>query len=220
MTTASFKAPKLVIFDLDGTLVEFPKEYIFSQTHRILGEFDHPPVERAEMELHFSRFDLFKFVRHDDREGFIERYWSAFDWDNYPKPVPLKGSVSLLQKLKAMGLFTALATARLDTVDKLRADLAESDLLPHLDHLLPRAGEHIHWTDKTGQLLELCDRFGVSPAEAMFIGDIPSDVISARKVGLGTAVAVLSGGIVQEVLAEANPDFILPHAGGILDLFE
>ncbi|MFN8390398.1 MAG: HAD family hydrolase [Bdellovibrionota bacterium] len=208
----------LLIFDLDGTLVEFPRDYIFSQTDRILAELGHPPVTAEEMLHAFCLFDFFSFVQDPNRKEFIDRYWRSFDWVNYPKPSPLEGAASVLAELKQRGHTLALATARLDPVAELRDCLLATGFLDHLDHLECRPGEHVEWTDKTGHIDRICRKFGVSPQQAVFVGDIPADVKSAKLAGVGVTVAVLSGGIYRSVLEAAEPDHILDDVRHLLTL--
>ena len=53
---------KLAIFDLDGTLVEFPREFLFSESERIMKLISHPEVERSVMLESFADFDFFRFL--------------------------------------------------------------------------------------------------------------------------------------------------------------
>lgn len=212
--------PKLVIFDLDGTLVEFPHDYMFSQTKRILAELEHPEVPRHELVEHFSTFDYFRFVAEEPREDFIARFWKAFDWDNYPKATSFSATSKILEILTEGGSVSTIATARLNTEAEIRLELETSGWLHHITCIRSRAGEHIVWTDKTAQIKEILETLEVSPQDAMLVGDTPSDVISARAVGVGTVVAVLSGGLKRTVLEEAKPDYLLDSIEQLPALFE
>ena len=201
--------PRLFIFDLDGTLVHFPHEFLFLEAERILAKLEHPPVERHRLKEHFSDFDFFRFVTHPEPEQFVEMFWSVFDWENYPRSLPLDGVVNALEQLKADGAKTAIATARLSTEEKVREDLIPTGILTHIEEIVPRRSAETHWTDKTGHIAELCEKFSVHPRDTVMIGDIPADIETARAAGIVRTVAVLSGGIKAEVLRRSSPTLLL-----------
>lgn len=209
--------PKLVLFDFDGTLVEFHHEYLFSQTEKILSLLEHPPVSRSVLDQAFRAFDFFRFVGVGDRESFIESFWREFDWDSFPQPKPFSGVEQMFVDLRARGISSAIVTARCVEAERLRQEIAHTGILEHVVDVHTRAGEHVHWTDKRETIEKACREFGISPAEALMVGDIPTDITSAREVGIGRAVAVESGGILTPILSKSAPDAILPDVTHLVD---
>jgi len=65
-------------------------------------------------------------------------------------------------------------------------------------------------------ILELCRRAGCSPAEAIKVGDTPSDIEEGRAAGVGLNVGVLYGTHSENELMRLRPDALL---GDIRDLF-
>ena len=208
----------LIIFDLDGTLIEFHHEYLFEQTFRILEQFQHPPVARETLEHHFSSFEYFAFVQHQQEE-FTEAFWNAFDWANFPKAQVLPNTLSTLENLIGQGFSLAIATARLTPEETLREELAHTGLLNHISHVASRSCKSIDWRDKRKMLLDVCLAHNVEPGRAMMIGDVPADIESAKAAGIGLSIAVKSGGIKEDILAGTNPDFILDSIADLHTLF-
>ncbi len=208
-----------VIFDLDGTLIEFPHDFFFGEAERILLELEHPPVRRDILTHHFASFDFFAFVDtgHMARELFVEQYWASFDWERFPKPKPFPGMCDALASLRRRGIRTAIATARPSSADEVRSELAATGMLPHIEMIATRDDPDIDWMDKRSQLSRICAGLGILPHQALLIGDIPADIESARAAGLAGAIAVLSGGIHEEVLRRADPHFIFASAVEALD---
>lgn len=200
---------RLVVFDLDGTLVHFHHDYLLDETLRILPLLEHPPVDRMELIDHFSSFDFFRFVAGENKEQFVESFWSHFNWDSFPKAVPFASTLTILQTLRQAGFELAIATARLMPALTLRQELAHSGLLDHIPHLVSREDDATDWKDKTGHLRKLCADLDIPPHQSAMIGDIPTDVLSAKEVGFGMTIAVTTGGIRREVLETAEPDYIL-----------
>ncbi|MCB0324880.1 MAG: HAD family hydrolase [Bdellovibrionales bacterium] len=212
--------PKLVILDFDGTLVEFPRDFLFEQALRIVRHLEHPAVERSLLEECFADFDFFRFVSHTNAPGFIELFWQHFDWAGYPQCALLEGAAEFCSFLRTAGVPMALATARIGTEAVLLDSLEYTGLSAHFHCLAGRCGEHQDWQDKVPQIRHVCERVGVSPADAMIVGDIPADIISARAAGVGYSVAVLSGGIRRAVLERTQPDLIVEGVHELLGFFQ
>lgn len=208
-----FTMPKLVIFDLDGTLVEFPHEFLYLETERILSEFSYPPVKRSILESCFSDFDYFRFMDETKREEFTERFWESFDWPNYPKAVLFPASLAVLERFAEQGVSLAIATARLGPEEKIREDLRETGMLEHLSVIAPREDSSQDWTDKKVQIRHVCGNLGISVKEAIMVGDTPPDIESAKELGLACSVAVLSGGINKDILEKVKPDLLISNIG-------
>jgi phosphoglycolate phosphatase len=59
---------------------------------------------------------------------------------------------------------------------------------------------------------------GVGAPEALFVGDMPIDVLTARAAGIAVA-AVATGSATTEELAAAGPDFLFSHLEELMHLF-
>lgn len=202
-------SPKLVVFDFDGTLVEFHREFLFAEAFRLLPQLGITDVDPQAMALSFADFDFFRFVAETERERVIAGFWQSFDWASFPAPVAIPGTGQMLSHLTSAGVKVGLATARICQREDLERDLQQIGVLPHFSDLCSRRDESVHWTDKRSMLREICNRLEVDLAEAVMVGDIPADITSARDAGFGYAVAVLSGGIRRAVLEQAEPDVII-----------
>jgi phosphoglycolate phosphatase-like HAD superfamily hydrolase len=209
--------PELVIFDLDGTLIEFHHDYLYDETDRIILSLGYDPVPRSVLCSSFEAFDYFRFVLPGEREVFSERFWQMFDWGKFPQPKPLASSHQTLASLREKGVKVAVATARAMSVAEVRKILRDTGLLEHVSYVATRETEETHWMDKTGLISEVCRELEVLPAKSVMVGDNPTDIASASAVGVGLTVAVLSGGIRRDVLERSNPDFILPDVGALPD---
>ena len=210
--------PKLVIFDLDGTLVEFPQEYLLTETERILAHLQHPEVTRDVLEDCFADFDFFRFLQVEQVEEFVERFWSHFDWARYPSSIALRGAATVLKELADLGLKIAIATARRSEIAEIEADLEQAGLREFFICIEARNAGEDNWQDKQRQIRDICRAVGVLPAETVMVGDIPADIITAKQAGVGLTVAVLSGGIREAVLRKAGPDIILNDLNALVEL--
>ena len=209
--------PKLIIFDLDGTLIEFPREFLHSETERLIADFGHPPVLRSALEESFYDFDYFRVIHEEKRAAFIKHFNHSFRWTEFPKPILFPNTIKLLEELFNNGVTTAIATARDQSNESLERELLETGITKYISIMATRLLEDQQWTDKRPQIRHILTEAGVSAAETMFVSDTPGDLQSARDEGIKTVIAVLSGGVSETVLRACNPCHIL---GGVGDLLE
>lgn len=210
---------KLVIFDLDGTLVHFPHDYLISEAIRINVELGHPVVDAGTVHAGFEAFDFFRFVESTfDRAHYTERFWELFNWAHFPKPRPLPNTLRVLEAIRDQGIAMGIATARLTPITELSVELESTTISQYMAHIETRDRPETDWKDKTGQIARVCKALGVRPQDAVIVGDIPPDIESGKALGIGMTVAVASGGIRRDILEAASPDYLFDDISGLLEL--
>ncbi len=210
---------KLVIFDLDGTLVRFPHDYLISEAVRINAELGHPAVPAKEIHEAFEAFDFFRFVTGGfDQKEYTELFWEHFNWTHFPKPTLFPHTLDVLEQIRAAGLTMGIATARLTPVPELVEELRPTSIESFMSCVETRDSAETDWKDKSGQITRVCEQLAIAPREAVIVGDIPPDVLSGRAVGIGLTVAVSSGGIRRDILEGSRPDYLFDDISGLLAL--
>lgn len=208
---------KLAIFDLDGTLIHFPFSYLFAETQRILKLFGHPDVSQEDLEASFSSFEYFRVVQYglklswSSEEDFQAKFWSEFNWTHYPKALVFDYTIELLARLRSLGYRIAIATARASSPSEIEKDLLDTGILSYVSCIKTRASDRDNWKDKSNQIRSLLAEFRMSSDQAIMIGDVPSDIESARAENLKAAYGVLTGGIRRDVLLASGPTEIFSN---------
>ncbi|MCB0360689.1 MAG: HAD family hydrolase [Bdellovibrionales bacterium] len=200
---------KLILFDLDGTLIEFHQDFLFDHAARTLELQGHGPVPRDHIAECFADFDFFRFVHEIHRETFQTAFWKGFEWDEFPMPVAIAGVLETLAALRQAGHDLGIVTSRLMCPMQLTQHLEPTGILRHTAYLRTRPGAHIDWSDKRESLREVIAEAGCEPTEVAMVGDIPHDIASAKDVGIRLTVGVLTGGLRRQVLEAAEPSLIL-----------
>ncbi|MBU8545772.1 HAD hydrolase-like protein [Roseomonas sp. ROY-5-3] len=193
--------PRLVLFDLDGTLAD-SRAVMFEALDQAARHFGFHRVTEAEAEalrdrdarsiLRVLGVPLWKLPRI---AAHIKGLASAA-----PPPPLFPGATAMLARLHAAGVTLALVSSNSE-VNARRA-------------LGPEAAALIaHWAcdaslfGKAGRFRQVLRRTGTKPAGAIAIGDELRDIAAARSAGL-IAGAVAWGYALPTALAAAAPDIL------------
>ncbi len=204
--------PKLVIFDLDGTLIEYGHDFMFEQAERILEDMGLAHMSRAQFEDHFyhdTLFDFFGELRGEKEEEF----WGKLKLAERPPQGLIDGVLPVFDELLTSNIKLAIATARAQDLNNLKSELRNLGLLKWIDIVTAREDSSSNWRDKRRQILLCCEHALALPQESFMVGDNPSDLKSAHEVNTGGVIAVRTGRIKDHILQKENPHAILDHAG-------
>jgi pyrophosphatase PpaX len=206
------------LFDFDGTLVD-TTEMIYQglrhATTTVLGRDDFSreqllanvgqPLPR-QMEL----------IDAEKAELLLESY-RAHHLENHDALIAeFPGIDDALNRLRTAGVTVAVVTS------KRRASVEMAlERFPGLDLVVDRfvtledTREHKPDPEPLLRGLELVG--DVPREEAVYVGDSPFDVQAAKAAGL-TSVAVSWGAFSEDTLRKADPDYLVPDIGAVVDL--
>jgi HAD superfamily hydrolase (TIGR01509 family) len=208
-------APKAVLFDIDGTLVDSNYLHVDAWT-RAFEKVGHPvDTWRIHRSIGLDSAKLVEALLDDKadelgddaKELHTELYAQLTD-----RLRPLPGAVDLLHALADAGIRVVLATS---------APKSELDIL--LDVL--DSGDALYATtssDDVGtakpepDIVEVAlDRAGTDASEALFVGDAVWDVEASGRAGVG-AIGVRTGGVSSGELMDAGALQVFDDAAAIL----
>lgn len=195
--------PKAILFDIDGTLIDSNNFHVLawaeafhaaghdlrlSELHDQIGKGGDNYVEA-----------LLPDVSEKEAEALRKAHGTLFKQHYFHRLKPFPHARELLERCKAEGLKVMLATSA-----------SGEELDHHLDVLEARElVDGFTSADDVGCSKPCPDVFataaekaGVSPAEALAVGDTPWDVKAAKAAGIAT-VAVRSGLFADETLSGA-----------------
>ena len=188
----SFGAVRVVLFDLDGTLLDSAPD-MGAATNRMradrglpelpLAHYRHRAGSGARGMLHVG-FGM--GADHPQYEAHKEEFFSHYDQCLTERTRAFEGVDELLQGLVARGLRWGVVTnkstrytvplARAFALFEGAATIISGDTTPHTKpHPAP--------------LLEAARRVGVDPVHCLYVGDDERDVIAGRAAGMGTVAA-------------------------------
>lgn len=177
---------RCVIFDIDGTMADTLPICItaFQKTLKGVNGINYQP---DEITRYFSLAEggiLSKFVNDDEFPNTLAVYYRELeDLHRENNPV-LPGITALLEELSSRNIPMGVVTGK----GKISAELTlrAMDLLKYFP-MVEHGSDHT--TGKTLGLRKILSRYDVAPNEAVYIGDMESDILDAQKVGMFAAGA-------------------------------
>lgn len=201
--------PRLAIFDLDGTLIHFEHDYVFTKAKEILPQLGYPDITAQDLERRFADNRMFDFVPDNERTVFAIKFWNHFKHSENPPTRILDGAAETLAKLADKHMTIAIATARSELPDEFKQELKALGILKFVSHISVRNRADTNWTDKREQLAEVCKQSQHEPQYAFMAGDMPEDIRAAHAAKLGHSIALLSSGVRAATLEVEKPHVIL-----------
>lgn len=196
---------RLIVFDWDGTLMDSEARIVTCLRAAIRetglpGHDDEALRNIIGLGLREALQSLYPDEDESAWDALVRHYRHHFlEVDATPSPL-FDGAEALLQKLQAQGHWLAVATGKgRPGLDKV---LQETGLHRYFD--ATRCADEARSKPHPQMLLDIMDRLGVEPEQALMIGDTEYDIEMAHNAGVA-AVAVSYGVHTPDRLAAARP---------------
>lgn len=216
------RSTKLVIFDLDGTLIDSRLDLIHS-VNAMLRHFERPELP-GDVVASYVGDGAPMLVRRalgdPDDERFFKQgldfflaYYREHKLD-YTHVYP--GIPEALEQMRSNGVNRKMAVLSNKPVNPARAIV---DALGLADFFVKVYGGNSFETKKPDPLgvNTLLQETGISPANAMIVGDSSIDVLTGRNAHIATCGVTY--GFAPHTLCEAPPDVIIDNPQELGDLF-
>jgi len=196
---------RAVLFDIDGTLLDSNDAHAHAWLDSLRGHGRNVPFELVRSKIGMGGDKLLPEVAGidpDSVEGrsISERRSVIFKAHYLPDLGPFHGARVLVDRLRSRGLVCAAVTSSSaeDIADLLRA-AGVADLID-----VVVSADDADRSKPDPDLVQIAlDRIGVTPAEALLIGDTPYDIAAGERAGVPVVALRCGGGWTDRDLAEA-----------------
>jgi pyrophosphatase PpaX len=207
---------KAILFDVDGTLLD-TTEFVYQAFEHSMQTHGFICPNRSEIALNLGKtleglYSHFTQIPEIDTLNLIETH-RAFQTQNFHLSVPFPNTVSTLQILKDRGYKLAVLTTR--TTRTSLTTLKNADIHEFFDFIL--SGDEVEKKKPHPESIERALQFfGLTPDQAVMIGDTDADILAGKNAGTKTIGAQY--GFYREKIKDYNPDFIVEDIADILKI--
>ena len=209
---------KLIIFDLDGTLVDAFRAVVDS-INFALKKMGYEPRDECSIKRSVGwgeRALLASFVDEKDIDELQAIYRESHAQTLSYGVKFLDGAFKLLEHLKDEGYLLGIATNR--SFWSTKVILSELKAEKYFDIVLSK--DDVDRPKPDAEILErLLKEFELEPAQAIYVGDMTVDVETGKNAGVPT-IAVTTGSSTREEIEKLNPFKIVENVwdiAGVLD---
>jgi phosphoglycolate phosphatase len=207
---------KAVIFDLDGTLLYTIKD-LYLSVNKALEKFGYP-LRTIEEVTAFVGNGIRNLMEQACPQGiadfeeclkYFKEYYSKHSEDN---TVPYDGIMDMLKHFNEIGVKCAIVSNKFDGATK---QLSEKNF-GSLISVAVGEREGIRKKPAPDTVFEVLKLLGITPEEAVFVGDSDTDVETAENAGM-PCISVTWGYRSREFLAERGATFFADTTKDIID---
>ena len=223
----SIKAKELVIFDLDGTLVDSVPDLAASLNHALetAGRATFAEDTIREWVGNGAKTLVMRALTYkepaDAKESALFEKTLADFLEHYSKNLCVKstlypGAVELLIELKSLGFKTAIATNKPEPFVE---PLLEELKIAHLFDEIAGAETAPYKKPHPAPILHICEALKTPVEKTVMVGDSKNDILAAKSANV-VSVAVKHGYNYGEDIALCGPDFIIDDLTELVDILE
>lgn len=170
---------RAILFDMDGTLVDAFAPIVYA-LNRTLEALELPQMSESDIRRHTGRGESsIRTLFGDRRDEAIGLYLQFHDERLY-ELTPMPGAEQMLQWAKAAGIAVAVVTSK--SQSRAEAQLMHLGWTPWIDYVVGLMEGRMQKPDPHTLHLA-CELMGISPSEAVMVGDGIADMQAAVRAG-------------------------------------
>ncbi len=212
----SFQAVRAVIFDLDGTLIDY-KYHAEEAREALIANLGSLGFDVSKMEAKSPTMMIVDLALRQIGDGkvrigkkelrrMLDDTLDGFDLRAQSEAAIKPHSVEVIRAIKTKGYLLGLVTNSGSKVTKL--SLEKYQIASYFDAVVTR--DNVERMKPSGEgLRKILELLHVEASEAVYVGDSWADVVAARENGVRN-IAVEGGMSTRERLEESSPELILP----------
>ncbi len=213
------RQPALVVFDLDGTLLDTLEDIRISLNHALV-EVGRQPIDVATARRCVgdgARMLVTRALALPSNDPLVDAavaaYGRAYAANPTPATKPMPGALALLDALATAGIPAAICTNKPRAI----AEVVLEAMMPGRFCAMVAAGDLPRLKPDPAPVLRVLELVGCVPGRAWMIGDGSQDVLAAHAAGVA-AIGLLGGIGDQAALRAAAPTCLVERLDELIVL--
>lgn len=209
---------KAVIFDMDGTLLDTLDDITDSVNH-VIGSFGYPPKSREEIRNYVGNGTARLFEQCFPRKlndryfsHMLKMYSQHYLENCVNKTKPYSQILEVLQRLHESDIKLGIVSNKPDTMVKRLNSMFFAEYIPVALGELP----DMKRKPEPDLVLSALGQLGVSPYDALYVGDSEVDILTAKNAGI-PCIAVTWGFRDADALKAAGAECIVDSPVELLE---
>ena len=184
MNKLSFLGKNIIIFDLDGTIVRLPVDWM-SLREKLFDEYKKTYRENCSFESISTCLN--KIVEKNDEEV-LENFFEIirqYELENIYDNQPIKETIFFLDNLEKFGLNKSvkLAILSLNTRRTILSSLKLAKIKDKFDYIIGREDVR-KWKPDPEGILRIQDFYNAKKEEMIYFGDLKKDILTGKSAGI------------------------------------
>ena len=188
MDALSLKRKKIIVFDLDGTIVRLTADW-----HSLRNALNARYSEKHKEKIHFDRMSnlLSDLVARGDEEELHHNFsiMQKYENENITKIEPIEDVIYFINNKELFGANSAikLAVFSLNTRATITTSLQMAGVDDKFEYYVGREDVRA-WKPNPEGLLKIREYFQVLKEDMIYFGDLQMDLVAGAKVGVETYI--------------------------------
>ena len=210
---------KIIIFDLDGTLLNTLEDLTCS-INFMLSKFGYSQKNKEEIKNYVGN-GVYKLIERAIPDGIsnpnfddcVKIFKNHYKNNMYNKTSAYAGIEAMLEKIKNKNILTAVASNKFDLAVK---ELCEKYFGNLIDYAIGENEKYgINKKPAPDMILKILDKYGINSANALYVGDSEVDIQTAKNCKI-KCISVTWGFKTREFLTENGGENIIDNPDEIL----
>lgn len=186
LDNSSFNGKKVIIFDLDGTIVKLKVNW--KKLKNLLSK-RYSKIYKSSCKFNSISECLSYVVSKDDKEellNFFDRI-REFEVRNVESNIPIEETIYFINHLDEFGIDNQvkLAILSLNTRKTIKESLKKENILEKFDFIIGREDVR-RWKPEPEGLILIKNHYEIDNKEMIYIGDMKKDLLTGKNAGVDT----------------------------------